>query len=233
MGFSRDWQGVVVKDGYDPIFQKDVKQIFEIAKSLGVNIADGNGKKEDGYTILGDIVAFNGLGKDSHETCHISSSDSGYNFCKTNEKPYDGVVKAFLTIAEEWGYITDVRDVGVVPESDELCNKILTKLELSKQILIKVGNKIVMDVIPYPEDYNFVYELGILEQKKEGHSRVTIHSNGEVVFRETKAGEPYKVEVYIGKNYFCRITTGVTRVQAIKEGGKIILKADGEVATTL
>ena len=50
-------------------------------------------------TITDDKVRFNGVGDDAHETFLITSSQTNFNFCKTQLKPYDDLVCACLEFA--------------------------------------------------------------------------------------------------------------------------------------
>jgi len=45
-----------------------------------------------------EVIAFNGIGDDGHETMCLQCNSIGFNFCKTNFKPYDAVVTALLII---------------------------------------------------------------------------------------------------------------------------------------
>lgn len=56
-----------------------------------IYIAGGNGEGEPVFTK--DLICFNGKGDDSHETFAIrQKGNEGYEFCKTNRKPYDLMV---------------------------------------------------------------------------------------------------------------------------------------------
>jgi hypothetical protein len=47
-----------------------------------------------------DMIRFNGVGEDGHETFVIYRfNDNSYNLCKTAQKPYDVIVTAILTLA--------------------------------------------------------------------------------------------------------------------------------------
>jgi hypothetical protein len=78
------------------MFSLGVVRIIENAIREGYKIADGHGKKLNGWIADNFVVSFNGYGKDSHETFYMASGDQGFNFCKTAGKPYDAVVTACL-----------------------------------------------------------------------------------------------------------------------------------------
>lgn len=46
-----------------------------------------------------DIIHFNGVGNDGHETMILEREGLGFDFCKTARKPYDLAVVALLLIA--------------------------------------------------------------------------------------------------------------------------------------
>jgi hypothetical protein len=93
---------------YKPINEEKFKQYSEVCKTVCEEIQ----KKED-YK-LGDWegnendpifdeneVSFNGIGKDSHETFSIRRIKIGFEFTKTNRKPYDSSVCACLYLAKQ------------------------------------------------------------------------------------------------------------------------------------
>jgi hypothetical protein len=47
-----------------------------------------------------EMIRFNGVGDDGHETFIVTPTQSG-EFCKTARKPYDEVVVAMLTMLED------------------------------------------------------------------------------------------------------------------------------------
>ena len=57
-----------------------------------------------------DLVRFNGVGDDGHETFLLSKSQVGFKFCKTECKPYDLVVVAALAVAKD--IFKDDIDIG-------------------------------------------------------------------------------------------------------------------------
>ncbi len=86
-------------------FVADAKKIIKQAEKNGIKLADGYGEKKGKYILTDDLVSFNGLDSDSHETCYIERTEEGvssdenelvFNFCKTARKPYDEVVVAVL-----------------------------------------------------------------------------------------------------------------------------------------
>ena len=76
-----------------------VKVIIETAIEAGIPL--GNGLGEDAPEISDSVIAFNGKGNQGVETFGITIDDEGYDFCKTNEYPYDSVVTASLIHAKQ------------------------------------------------------------------------------------------------------------------------------------
>ena len=63
--------------------------------------------------ISDEIVTFNGVGEESHETFYWALDASGFNFCKTARKPYDAVVTACLIhLKDVYGDLVDIGSDG-------------------------------------------------------------------------------------------------------------------------
>ena len=75
--------------------QKDVLDIKVPAAVDGGPAASG-----DGGTLPSVWLAFNGQGQDAHED-FVFPGNTGFNFCKTAQKPYDAVVTAALLVARD------------------------------------------------------------------------------------------------------------------------------------
>ena len=69
-------------------FLRGAKSIVEQAWDIAL---DGDDTEE--YLII------NGVGGESHEDFYFSRTNLSWNFCKTNQKPYDDVVTALLILA--------------------------------------------------------------------------------------------------------------------------------------
>lgn len=48
-----------------------------------------------------ELIRFNGIGKDGHETFYLTPDAESFEFCKTACKPYDLIAVAVLAIAAE------------------------------------------------------------------------------------------------------------------------------------
>jgi len=63
--------------------------------------------------ISDEVVRFNGVGEDSHETFYWSINSDGFDFCKTARKPYDAVVTACLIhLKDVYGDLVDIGSDG-------------------------------------------------------------------------------------------------------------------------
>ena len=102
MGYTRYYtiNGTLDPDKFKD-YSKDCKTICEeITKEFGHGIANYGGEGEPEF--LEDVVAFNGIGDLSHESFTISTQSKGFEFTKTQRKPYDRHVLACLILAKEY-----------------------------------------------------------------------------------------------------------------------------------
>lgn len=108
MGYSHFWERPKELDQKLFInFSNDVRKIFEVSTENRITLADGQGKTTKPVAD-DELVCFNGLGSNSHETFFMprvfeplkwmKPSEAGlyFQFCKTNRKPYDLTVMAVL-----------------------------------------------------------------------------------------------------------------------------------------
>ena len=96
------------------MFAAGAKRIIEYATTYdGIALAGWDGEVEGAWEITDEVVRFNGLGMDSHETFSWSREESGFNFCKTARKPYDAVVTACLIHLKDcYGDAVDIGSDG-------------------------------------------------------------------------------------------------------------------------
>jgi hypothetical protein len=88
MGYTRYWD--IKKDLDDYRFLKFKEFCNQIVELFDIPLED--------IVITDNVVRFNGVDDDAHET-FVFSKKSGFNFCKTQRKPYDAVVCACLLTA--------------------------------------------------------------------------------------------------------------------------------------
>jgi hypothetical protein len=88
MGYTHYWtlENGLESSKWDE-FLTGARQIIETAKDAGIQIEDSS---------AGAAIFVNGLGDNAHEDFVITSEDTGFDCCKTAEKPYDTVVTAIL-----------------------------------------------------------------------------------------------------------------------------------------
>lgn len=102
MGYTRYYR---IEGKIDPIkfkdYSKDCKIVCEeITKQTGHGIAGWDGKGEPSFE--DEEISFNGIGDLSHETFVLGPETSGFNFTKTQRKPYDKHVLSCLILAKEY-----------------------------------------------------------------------------------------------------------------------------------
>ncbi len=89
MGFTRYWE-------FTKLDEEDFREFSSICELL----IDNMGVPLEDITINERTVRFNGVDEDGHETFVFSIDKNGFNFCKTNVKPYDEVVCGCLYVAK-------------------------------------------------------------------------------------------------------------------------------------
>ena len=125
MGFTRYWENL--RKPIDEETLETIKNIIDIAKKeYDIDI--------DVKSLTNELVMLNGdesKGLD-HEDFVIDLK-SGFNFCKTNEKPYDIVVNAILKLLESKGKIHDVEkdDDSEEEKAEELLYKAVSIIKES------------------------------------------------------------------------------------------------------
>ena len=125
MGFTRYWENL--RKPIDEETLETIKNIIDIAKKeydIDIEIK----------SLTNELVMLNGdesKGLD-HEDFVIDLK-SGFNFCKTNEKPYDIVVNAILKLLESKGKIHDVEkdDDSEEEKAEELLYKAVSIIKES------------------------------------------------------------------------------------------------------
>jgi hypothetical protein len=91
MGFTRYWE-------FESLDKDKFVEFTEVCQVLIDELS--NQIELDGVFINERNVKFNGVDDDAHETFFFNIKKTGFNFCKTNAKPYDVVVCGCLYIAK-------------------------------------------------------------------------------------------------------------------------------------
>ena len=91
MGYTRYW-----KSNKEVLSDEKFKNFSHVCR-LAI---DCMGIPLDDVIINDNVVRFNGVGDDAHETFVFSKKINGFNFCKTQRKPYDELVCACLDFAK-------------------------------------------------------------------------------------------------------------------------------------
>jgi len=133
MGYTRYYR---VEGKIDPIkfkdYSKDCKMVCEeITKQTGHGIAGWDG--EGGPRFEDEGISFNGIGDLSHESFGLSPQTTGFEFTKTQRKPYDKHVLACLILAKEYfGDIIKVSSDG--DNNDKEIEELLISLRRDNKI---------------------------------------------------------------------------------------------------
>jgi len=133
MGYTRYYR---IEGKIDPEkfkdYSKDCKTICdEITKEFGHGIANYQGEGEPEF--LDNLVAFNGIDDLSHESFCISTDSKGFNFTKTQRKPYDRHVLACLILAKEY-FGDNIKVSSDGDNDDEEIEYLLTSLRRDNKI---------------------------------------------------------------------------------------------------
>jgi len=121
---------------FDAPFVNEVKRIVA-ASGVPLGNWDGKGKPK----ITDTIISLNGVGEDSYESFVITAEyekkddffNKGFNFCKTDRKPYDAVVKAILMSAKKHGVIDRWKFDGDDTETEYIAGKQLYDCAVGKK----------------------------------------------------------------------------------------------------
>lgn len=108
MGYTHYWRQ---KRGFTPTeWAKIVNETKRVIAACGTPLAGPHGEAGTKPIINSEVISLNGLNDDSHETFHLEckpttspgehSKDGVFNFCKTEQKPYDPVVVSILHAAD-------------------------------------------------------------------------------------------------------------------------------------
>jgi hypothetical protein len=89
MGFTRYWE-------FNTLDSEKFKDFSSICQTL----IDNMDTPLDDIIVNETQVRFNGVDDDAHETFNFCINKEGFNFCKTNLKPYDVVVFGCLYVAK-------------------------------------------------------------------------------------------------------------------------------------
>lgn len=108
MGYTRYWNRT--EKPLTQEFLDEVNKVIVEAKDKGISVCSWDGTGVPEITI--DSVSFNGTAPHMDHESFVLDENTGFNFCKTKEKPYDYVVKRVLKVAEQMGIVTDVEDDG-------------------------------------------------------------------------------------------------------------------------
>jgi len=126
---------------------EDVRAILTHAQAIqSIPLANGHGEPGTQPKIDDGVIAFNGVGEDSHETFYLTrrlreaapwedEARRRFDFCKTAHKPYDMAVTAVLC------YLSSVAETHTVT-SDGDARDWTPGLEMARLALPHLGNRL-------------------------------------------------------------------------------------------
>ena len=93
MGYTHYWRikEPIDADAFSKL-NKGIKQIVGTAQEAGIAIQDDS---------TDTVINFNGIGEGAHENFVLKIGDTGFDFTKTAEKPYDIAVTASLILLKK------------------------------------------------------------------------------------------------------------------------------------
>ena len=113
-------------------FSNDCKVACEeITIKFGHGLAGWGGTGEPEF--VKDGILFNGIGEDSHETFGISKDTTGFQFTKTQRKPYDRHVLACLLLARKY-FGDKIRVSSDGDNDDKPINSLILELSRDRKI---------------------------------------------------------------------------------------------------
>ena len=100
MGFSHYWTINSSITEKFPDFSKDCQKVIKHEIKNGTKLSFEYSEEDRAPVTNDTIVRFNGPGEEGHETFLVSTSERGFQFCKTARKPYDTAATACLLLAK-------------------------------------------------------------------------------------------------------------------------------------
>ena len=168
MGYTRYWK--TTENKYDTEVISTINTILEIAKKdFGIILRSGD---DSGDPIVNDeYISINGDGYndlDCDSFIIVNGYADGFDFCKTERKPYDIVVNALLQYLDDEGIIHHVTSNG--PNMEEHAKALLTKA------LKPSENKYVLEAYDKDNDvYWKILHTHTLEDAKTLAGEITNH----------------------------------------------------------
>lgn len=98
MGYTHYWRnesGITIEQWQR--IASDARRVIELARPIIQREYNDYGPP----AVDDEVIIFNGIGADGHETFWFTKGSHSFAFCKTALKPYDRVVCAVLAIAKK------------------------------------------------------------------------------------------------------------------------------------
>lgn len=142
MGYTHYWKHT--KD-FTPEQWADITDVAaKLIAATTVDITGWNGDATEPVEITADLIRFNGVADDSHETFSLTRKFDldGFNFTKTAFKPYDEVVVALLLYLEKYREHIEITSDGDIfddsSDDSKAANALLAKLSEASEAEIQV-----------------------------------------------------------------------------------------------
>jgi hypothetical protein len=127
MGYTRYWKISKSLDAEKFIQLKDI--FCMVVDKLDIPLDD--------VELSDEVIRFNGVGDNAHETFVLEKNRLGFDFCKTQRKPYDALVCACLYLSQKlFDSDIDVSSDGDNndPEVESLVNSIIRNEKINHLI---------------------------------------------------------------------------------------------------
>ena len=119
MGYTHYWRKKEALNEDDfKSYSKDVEKVVSALRGT-VKLVGGHGVEDTKPEFTKDLVCFNGVGDDAHETFYFNRSQEHFSFTKTAYKPYDVAVTACLIIAKYYFPKIEVSSDGEIDDWKE------------------------------------------------------------------------------------------------------------------
>jgi len=97
-----------------------IRDILKVYKDLVQRDCDIPEEPE----VTDELIAFNGIDDEGHETFWFKNESNSFSFCKTASKPYDIVVCEVLLILDSYIPSLEIKSDGNIPGRGDKCDDI-------------------------------------------------------------------------------------------------------------
>ena len=116
MGYTHYWDHNGYTDEQWKVVKKQAEAIIH-ASNISVQY-EYDEERPLTDAITDEVIRFNGVEDDGHETFYMTKSPTEFAFCKTAYKPYDEIVVAMLVMMDHVGVVNWRSDGGDADHQD-------------------------------------------------------------------------------------------------------------------